>query len=252
MSRGRLSGYLRYHVTDYLMQRASLPTLLIVVLTGLTLYSTMRSARPDFWTSKPGIDSARLMYLQLVALFLPLGAFLGSVQTMSVDRHLGHFRFFFSKPVNAVAYYAQQFAVNGVLFVALFGLITWCYGALTVHQSVRAGVEAAALTWILIGGVGFLLGALTRFDGALLALIYLVAMVTQQVAAAAGAAGDKLPIWAIVLAKALPPVFRMDQVRNQLYAHAIVEASNVWYVVGYGGGAFLLGLILLRKLPLSR
>jgi len=251
-TRGRLTGYLRYHVSDYLLQRASLPTLLVVVLTGLTLYSVQRDAPANLWTTKDGMNSARMMYQQLVALFLPLGAFLGAVQMMSVDRHLGHFRFLFSKPVSVVAYYAQQFVVHGVLFVALFGLITWAFGALTTHHSVRAAVEAAALTWVLIGGVGFFLGVGTRFDGALLALVYLVANITQQIAAAAGSAGESLPVWARLLAKGLPPVFKMDQLRSQLYAHAALDATNVWHVVGYGAGAFLIGLFLLRKLPLSR
>ena len=252
MTRGRLSGYLRYHAGDYLMQRASLPVLIIGILTGLTLYSMQRSEPANSWTTKQGIDSARMMYLQMVTLFLPLGAFLGAVQSISVDRHLGHFRFFFSKPVNAVAYYAQQFAVNGVLFVTLFGLMTWAFGALTVHQSVRAALAAAELTWLLIGGVGFFLGVVTRFDGALLALVYLVAMVTQQFVVAAAGNADALPGWLQFTAKALPPVVKLDQLRTQLYAHHLLEMADLGHVVGYGGGAVLLGMVLLRKLPLAR
>lgn len=252
MTRGRLQGYLRYQVTDFLSQKASIPLLLITILTGLTLYSVARKAPADLWTTQGGMDTAHQLYLQMVALFLPLGAFLGSVQLMSQDRHLGHFRFFFSKPVNVVSYYSQQFVVHGVLFIALYAMITWIFGELTAHQSVRAAIGAATLTWVLVGGVGFLLGALTRFDGTLLAVTYLIAMITQTIVAAAKANTEPLPLWVRGLARGLPPIHRMDQLRNQLYSHQLIDMTDVWYVVGYGGGAFLIGLLLLRRLPLSR
>ena len=96
------------------------------------------------------------------------------------------------------------------------------------------------------------MSALTRFDGALLAVTYLVANITQQIAAAVKPNEPALPLWVKTLATALPPIFKMDQLRSFLYAHAAIEMTDVAYVVGYGGAAFLIGLLLLRKLPLSR
>ena len=63
---------------------------------------------------------------------------------------------------------------------------------------------------------------------------------------------EALPIWVRLMAQGLPPVFKLDQLRNHLYAHQLVATGDLWHVIGYGCGAFLLGLLLLRKLPLSR
>ena len=73
MTRGRLSGYLRYHVSDYLMQRASLPTLMIVILTGLTLSPGMNAAWPwlaDLFGGRPSARSLHFIAATGIAAFI--------------------------------------------------------------------------------------------------------------------------------------------------------------------------------------
>jgi hypothetical protein len=249
VSRWRLAAYLPFQLGDYLLQRATLAVVLVFFVAGVPLYGTLRG-NPGFFATPEGPQIAKQLFTSVVVLFLPLGAFLGVAGIISTDRQRGYVRFFFSKPLNVGAYYGQTCALHGAAFVGLFGLITWGYGAMTVHQPVVRAMEAAALTFVLVGGIGLLFSALTRFDGALLALTYVVAMTLQQVAAAPG--HEQLPLWAVRLARVLPPAFALDQLRAQLYSGQSPDTAQLWHVIGYGLGAFLLGLAALRKLPVSR
>jgi hypothetical protein len=75
-------------------------------------------------------------------------------------------------------------------------------------------------------------------------------MTMQQVAAMPGR--PQLPSWAVQVARVLPPAYKLDQLRIQLYASQALDTAQLWHVLGYGLGAFFVGLVALRKLPLSR
>jgi ABC-type transport system involved in multi-copper enzyme maturation permease subunit len=246
----RLLRYARYQVGDYLTQRLVLPVILVAFFAGLPAYMMTRGSPQGFMQSPEGIRLAQQLFTQSVTLFLPLGAFLGAVGVMSADRQQGYFRFLFSKPVNVSAYYAQAYVVHALILVAAFGVITWGFGAYTVHLSVHRAMEAAALTFVLIGGAGLLLGALMRFDAAVLIAIYLLGLIVQQLARAPGSGG--LPRWLAGVGAALPPVVKLDDVRNQLYAGTALDQAPLWHVLGYGAACWVLGLLLLRRLSLAR
>ena len=115
------------------------------------------------------------------------------------------------------------------------------------------GSPSAALTFVLVGGLGLLYGAITRLDGMLLILTYVLALILQQIMAAPNGLPDGgLPRWVAAIAKSLPPALKLDHVRDQLYAAQPLDMAQFWFVVAYGGVAWLLGMILLRRLPLSR
>lgn len=249
MRRARLLAYARFQLGDYLLQRAAIAIVMVLFVAGLPLWGTLRG-QPDFFKTQRGPFFAMQLYTGTVALFLPIGAFLAGAGIVSSDRHQGHFRFYFSKPISVLAYYVQTYVLHGVVFVALFGAITWGWGALAVHVSVHRAMEAAALTFVLVGGLGLLFSTLLRFDGGLLVLVYIISMTLQQIAALPGK--PQLPGWAVQLAKVLPPVYKMDQVRNHLYAAEAINSTDVWHVIGYGAGAFAIGLFLLRQLALAR
>ena len=249
MRRGGALAYARFQIGDYLLQRAAVALILVLFVGGLPLWGMLRG-QPELFRNPRNAMSAMQLYTGTVALFLPLGAFLAGSGIISSDRHQGYFRFYFSKPVNVLAYYGQAYLLHGLAFVALFGALTWAWGTLAVHVSVHRAMEAAALTFVLVGGLGLLFSVLLRFDGLLLVLVYVVALILQQIANLPGR--SQLPAWAVQVSKVLPPVYVMDQVRNHLYAAESVSSADVWLVVGYGAGAFVLGLVLLRTLALAR
>jgi ABC-type transport system involved in multi-copper enzyme maturation permease subunit len=249
----RLLRYSRFQVPEFIQHRLALPLVLIAFTAGLPTYLATKNVPPGWMQSAQGINLAKQMFAQSITLFLPLGAFVAAIGVISADRQQGYFRFLFSKPVNVLAYYAQTYVLHAIVFVLTFGLIVWGFGAYTIHFSVHRSMEAALLTFVLIGGLGLLLGALTRYDGAGLIAIYVFALMLQQLMSAAnGLKNGGLPDWLATLAKGLPPVGKLDHLRDHLYAGTTVDMAELWHVLGYGGGAALLGFILLRRLPLAR
>jgi hypothetical protein len=249
----RLLRYSRYQLPDFLTQRLALPLILLAFAAGLPTYLMTKNVPPGWMQSPQGMNLAHQMFSQSITLYLPLGAFVGAVGVISADRQQGYFRFLFSKPVNVVAYYAQTYLLHAIAYVAVFGLVVWGFSAYTIHFSVHRSMEAAALTFVLIGGLGLLLGALTRYDGAGLIAVYVPALILQQLTATPNALPNGgLPGWLAAIGKALPPALKLDSLRDHLYAGQPLDVSQLWHVLGYGSGAALLGFLLLRRLPLAR
>jgi hypothetical protein len=249
----RLLRYSRFQVPEFIQHRLALPLVLIAFVAGLPTYLMTKNVPTGWMQSPQGINLAKQMFAQSITLFLPLGAFVAAVGVISADRQQGYFRFLFSKPVNVLAYYAQTYALHGIVFVLTFGAIVWAFGSYTIHFSVHRSMEAAVLTFVLIGGVGLLLGALTRYDGAALIAFYVLALMLQQLMSAPnGLKNGGLPAWLAAFANGLPPVGKLDHLRDHLYAGTALDMPELWHVLGYGGGAALLGFFLLRRLPLAR
>ncbi|MGH7654802.1 MAG: hypothetical protein ACREN6_09070 [Gemmatimonadaceae bacterium] len=250
---GGLMRYVRYQLPDFLVDRLSLPLILVAFVAGLPAYLMTTHAPPGWLQTPQGIRQVTQLFEQSVTLYLPIGAFVGAVGVISADRQQGYFRFLFSKPVNVPAYYAQAYLLNAIVYVAVFGVIVWAYGAYTIHFSIHRSMEAAMLTFVLIAGIGLLFGALTRFDGVALIVVYVVALLLQQaMASRTGVPNGGLPAWLAFIGKVLPPVTALDALRMHLYAGEALDMAQLWHVLGYGGGAALLGFILLRRLPLAR
>jgi hypothetical protein len=249
----RLLRYSRYQVLEFVQHRLALPLVLLAFVAGLPTYLMTKNTPPGWMQSAQGVNLAKQMFASSITLFLPLGAFVGSVGVISADRQQGYFRFFFSKPVNVLAYYAQTYLLHAIVYVAVFGAIVWGYGSYTVHFSVHRSMEAAVLTFVLIGGLGLLFGAITRFDAASLIVTYMAALILQQLVTAPNALPNGgLPGWLAAIGKSLPPVLKLDALREHLYAGQPLDPAQLWYVLGYGGVAAILGFVLLRRLPLAR
>ena len=249
----RLLRYSRFQARDFVTQRLALPLILLLFAAALPVYLTIKDTPPGFMLTRQGEFFAKQIFAQSITLYLPLGAFVGAVGVISADRQQGYFRFLFSKPVNLLAYYAQTYLLNAIVYVAVFGLIVWAFGAYTIHFSIHRSMEAAALTFVLIGGVGLFLGSLSRFDGGSLIAVYVLSLMLHGLMAAPnGLKNGGLPDWLVFVAKVLPPVHKLDEIRNHLYAGEAIDAAHLWHVLGYGGAAALAGFVLLRRLPLAR
>ena len=179
----RLLRYSRYQTPDFLTQRLALPLILLAFAAGLPTYLMTKNTPLGWMQSPQGINLARQMFAQSITLYLPLGAFVGAVGVISADRQKGYFRFLFSKPVNVLAYYAQTYLLHAIVYVLVFGVIVWAFGTYTTHFSVHRSMEAAALTFVLVGGMGLMLGALTRSDAAGLIALYVLSLVLHQLLA---------------------------------------------------------------------
>lgn len=246
---GRLLAHSRYVLQDYLLLRASLPFFGVLLIAGSWVMIVTRGATAEWLRNPRFVARAHEMYTGPVMLFVWLGVFLAAVAVMSVDRTAHYYRFLFSKPVNVVWYYVHSYVMHGVAFVALFGAITWSYGHFTADEPVARGVAVAALVFAFIACFGFFFEALTRLGALLTPVIFVIGLSIQQVMADPGAS---LPRWLLEVNRVLPPARKLELLREGALAGGALESGPLWHVYGYAAAALVLGLVLLRRLPLAR
>jgi hypothetical protein len=245
-----IARHTRYVVQDYLLLRAALPVVLISSVAVLYVRDTLKyvAVKPEAWSSPRFISGAHDAYGNFAAVLLYFAVFLAVIAIMTVDRTTGHYRFFFSKPVNVVWYYVHTVAVHGAALLALVALFALGWSSKMPHESVRAAMLAAAIGFGFIGGIGFFLGALTNLDAALTPLAIVFAITAQSVAHDY----SQPPAWLAFLARVLPPADDFEKIRKAIGAHAALPSSSLWHLAVYGGAGWLVGLVLLRRLSLAR
>jgi hypothetical protein len=241
-----MSYLLRYQLPDFLLLRAGLPTLL-VVLFGFMLWKQAGSAMG--WDTANGHQFAQQVFRNLAGVFITLGAFLGVARLVTDDRSNGYFRLLFSKPVSIERFYVQQWLLSGAGFVLIAGLLGAWFQAGTVTVPVREAMVVMGLTWILVGGVGFLLSASTNADAAILVVLFVVSNVLHALKDT-----PRSPLWPWLrqVTRALPPTQKLDFIRDQLYAGSPMPWSHAAHVAGYGVLAFIAALVVLRRSSFAR
>lgn len=240
-------AYLRYQLRDFLLLRALLPVGLVVLVAYAMLKTT--PATMD-WSARGGGQRALAeMFRMLASLFLPLAAFLGIARLVADDRSNGYFRLLFSKPVAIERFYVQAWLLHGMGLVALTGMLALWLQALTGPVPIFGAMAAMALTWVLVGGVGFLLSAATNHDALLLVLVFVVSTILQTITAT-----SPVPVaaWVRQLSRAMMPMRQLDVVHGQLYAGLPVPWAETVHVLAYGGLAFMAGVIMLRRTSFAR
>ena len=247
MRRGRLTTYLwRYQVPDFLLLRAGLPTLL-VVLFGFMLWKQAGTAMG--WDTSNGQQFAHGMFRNLAGVFITLGAFLGVARLVTDDRSNGYFRLLFSKPVSIERFYVQQWVLYGAGFVLIGGLLGAWFQAGTIALPVRELMVVMGLTWILVGGIGFFLTVTTNSDAAVLVVVYVLSNVLHTLKDT-----PRSPLWPWLrqVTRFLPPTHKLDYVRDQLYAGQPMPWAHATHVIVYGALAFVLALVVLRRSSFAR
>jgi ABC-type multidrug transport system permease subunit len=246
MTRGRMMAYARYQVLDFLVQRAALPTIVIGAFGLLTWYAS----RGQGGMAGDGAAAfATAQFRTFGSLFVALAGFIGIGRIVSEDRAGGTVRFLFSKPMSHPGYYVQQWILNGLTLTALAGLLGAAWQAATVPQHVGGLMLTMAMAWVLLGGIGFLLSALTNAD---LVAIVGVYVATGLLRALRDLPESPLPGWVSQLVRVLPPTQKLDDVREHLLAGAGMPWAHAAHVLLYGVAAFALGLVVLRRTSLVR
>lgn len=231
-----LARYSLWQFRDFAIDRGA-AILIIGLLWGYALIEPIRhavgpqvvgSASP-LWVVAIQVSSAIVSVAVLVALN----------GIVSADRKAGYYRFLFSKPVNPVLYYAQQFFVYMVGVIAAMLVLSSLLHKILPTFSIPHFLLYTALVYIAMGGIGFFLSVTTRYDWLSLAAVWLGARVLRGLY---GAGND----WRSKLVELLPPVHKLDDVANSLIGTGSAHMADVMWLFGYGALFFVLGLVALR------
>jgi hypothetical protein len=256
--RARLLRYAPYQLRDYLVERG-LPTLVaaspMLILMVTETRQEMARGAPDEQMRLVTLVGLATLFTQLLGFVIVLLATNGIVAN---DRKLGYYRFLFAKPASIPRYYAQTFVVHGVGAVLSAAAITGLF-ALVLHPVFPPGVLTfVALYYLMLGGLAFFLSTVTTLDWVTVAGVWALSSVLRVVYPAAESWYGRLfdvvlpPTHALadlgrsmIIGPQSPTVTEALARAGQLSARGTSPADVLW-VAGWGVGAFVAGLLVLR------
>jgi hypothetical protein len=241
MKRARLIPYAKYQLVDFVLERG----IMVLILSVLNLSGLVISI-----LSEPPEERARLREASLgtdVLILFPslimLAVLFASQELISRPRKLSYYRLVFAKPVSPVRYYSQLFVVHLVGTVAFVTLLTALFSVIALPMYLPGIAALTAIGFVLVGGIGFLLSAITNYDS--MATIALIAVAFIGNALSAKYSG--FLVTALSSALPLEHVFAL----KPLLLGTPVGMGDVAWVLAYGLTAFALGLVALRFTQLS-
>lgn len=246
--RGRLGRYAIWQFRDYVVERG-FSTLLIGFILGaqfvLPLRMALHETLGEGWATEPmGRTMLMVAVPQLVITFAFLGTLIAVNGIVSNDRRHGYVRFLFAKPVSVIRYYLQAFGTTVLGLMAATAVLVLVFGLLVAPLIPAEAILVVCIVALGVGGIGFLLSTLVRGDWLFLSLVLAVTLLLRGLY---GQAGD----WRQHALLLLPPLHRLDDIRDALLSGGSPASSDVLWVVGYGAACLLLGLVVLRRRPLA-
>lgn len=238
MSRGKLARYSLWQFRDFVIERG-IAILIIGFLWSYTLIEPLRRTMGAAFAIGPASPAWPLV-ITVTSSVVSLSVLIALNGIVSNDRKMGYYRFLFSKPVSAVAYYAQLFFVYMVGVLTAMLLLSGVLHTVFPTFNIFNYLLYAAIIYIAMGGIGFFLSVATRFDWVTLAAVWLGSRILREFY------GPK-PGWRSKAVELLPPVHKLNDVSMSLITNGTAHTSDVVWLLGYGALFFALGLLVLRK-----
>jgi hypothetical protein len=244
--RARLGAYARWQLRDFILGPGGI-TIGIVLL---QIWITSRTQVIESGVGPPRTPSLDWL-VQLVGL---LGSIYATSSLVSEDRARGYYRFLFAKPVGPVRYYAQAFALRGVVLLVLAALVS-LLGAWIAHPVPLLGAVAyTAVMYVFAGGVTACQSTLWRFAWVGSLVLYLASIPVAQLAAPDAPIGPVAHALWRAAHVILPPF------SQQTFLHGMLASAPPWgdiagsiaWCVGYGLIALVAGAFVIRGLEWAR
>lgn len=253
--RARLDAYTRWHFRDFI----ALGVLSAVLFGLLGALQIMQMQTVEAMMAVRKMNNAMPLATKLsqflggYGLFAFVGPIICVTGLVSNDRQLGYTRFLFSKPLSVRAYYLNLLFVRLVGFLALGTVLVLAYSYFEPPAYNWRFLVEMTISFVAVGGIVFLLSVVNRYDGLLSVLLLLVAtFVRAKWETASGLAHAFTFLF--------PPVDHAVALRRwvvgidmlgQLGAVPFPWRWTLWNG-GYGLACLLLGLYLLRRVPLTK
>jgi len=245
IARARLGAYARWQLRDFTLGPGGIMIGLVLLQIWITSRTTVIVSGNEART--PSLD----WLVQAVGL---IGSIYATTSVISEDRARGFYRFLFAKPLGPVRYYAQAFALRGVVLIILAAAIS-VLGTMIAHPVPLLGAVAyTAIMYLFAGGITICQSTVWRFAWVGSLAVFLVSIPVAQLAAPDAPVG---PFWHAMWRAAhvlLPPF------SQQTFLHAMLASAPNWgdiagsivWCVGYGLIALVAGALVVRGLEWAR
>ena len=237
-SGGKLARYSLWQFRDFVMDRG-IAIVIIGMLWGYVLIEPMRRTMGAAFAVGP-LSPTWPLVITVTSSIVSLAVLIALNGIVSTDRKMGYYRFLFSKPVSAVAYYAQLFFVYMVGVLVCMLLLSVLMHMVVPSFKIVNYLLYAAIIYVAMGGIGFFISVATRFDWLTLAAVWLGSRVLRDFYGAK-------PGWRSKAVELLPPVHKLNDVSLSMITSGTADRSDVLWLLGYGALFFALGLLLLRQ-----
>ncbi|HEU4585727.1 MAG TPA: hypothetical protein VFR95_08245 [Gemmatimonadaceae bacterium] len=239
---GRLARYALFQALDYTRERG-VPLLLVGAL--LLLMASQGAIGPggvDLRGTSIGTLALAAIFLEL---FAPTAVLIAVNGLISGDRKHHYYRLLFAKPIAAPRYYAQAWLVSllGTLVATLIVMTGFTF--FLGNVPLAAALHFVLLYFLLFGGVGFLLSAITEYDWVALGVVWSLAWLLRSWLPASESLIGR------VLDVLLPPLQLLTGAAAPLMVGGGIDTISRIWLVGYGVAAFVIGLIVVRYRPMA-
>lgn len=253
--RARLGAYTPWHFRDFIP--IGVLSLVLFGLLGAIEILQLQSIEAMMAVRK--ISSGVLLanklsqFLSAYGIFGFVAPIICASGLVSQDRQLGYTRFLFAKPLSVRAYYLHLLLVRFVGFLVLGTVLVLAYSYFEPPSYTWRFLVEMTVSFIAVGGIVFLLSVVNRYDGLLAVLLLLVATLVR-------ARWETKPGFLHGLIYLFPPVDHAEALRrwvvgiNTLGEVGAVAFPWKWacWNGGYGLACLLVGLYLLRRVPLTK
>jgi hypothetical protein len=247
--KARIAAYGGYQLRDYFAGRA-LVTVMATVAAAWG-YGASRGLTLSAFDSAAGIEARNQLQQAFeftLAAFSFVAAAVAAQGLIGRHRSRGYDRLLFSRPLKPVRYYSQGFILAGIGAVALAVAGTQLY-AVTVHPvSVLGAAGYVALTWVTLGGLAFLLSAVTAFHTPVLAILVGADLALDRYAAGLRATGGGSVVVDAV-SYLLPPAHVLAALRDPFARGGVVDVRLLAWPLSFGLACLLVAMFLLRRRP---
>lgn len=209
--------------------------LLVGVLLGTTVVAPAKAigALQNEEMIRP-VLSAILSQVAFILSFITLNGIISN------DRKMGYYRFLFSKPVSIPAYYVQLFVVYFAGFLAACAVLLGVFNVFAGPASPLEPLAFCALVFLSIGGIGFLVSSLFRYDWPILAGVLLGTTVLHAVW------GNKEG-WQKMILAVLPPLHELTPALSDIMGNGKVHTNSLLWLIGYSALCFAAGVLVLKR-----
>ncbi len=238
MTRDNLRRYSLWQMRDFGRDRA-IALLIIGVALGFAIVAPVRMMHMAVTeVSAKQLISASLQQIVYVCAFVALNGI------VSTDRKMGYYRFLFSKPVSIPAYYAQQFLIYFVGFLAVMAILLGIFAFFIYPLSPVGPLIYCAIVFLSLGGISFFISSLFRVDWPILAGVFLGSALLHSI-------WEESEGWKHMVIAVLPPLNKLAAILPTIMADGTVDTNSILWLFGYSLLFFLAGLYVLRRRPFS-
>lgn len=233
MNRSRPAArYVLWHARDYAVGRAPLSLLVGVLLVAPTI-ATARSQGVPLADLQGVLEQDVLVYAVLALVVFAVHGL------VALDRESGFAAVCYVRPVNVAIFYLQKWIAHGVLMLGLTALGCVIYSRWLGFPYPADLLTYAGLSYVLLGGIGFLASTFTRFDSGVALLCFVIPRLVHE------ATVDAASVW-VQFRLLLPPSWLLDAVMGRGVVDVSETGVFLW-CCAYGIGAVGLALIALRR-----